>query len=194
MAGQLNRMKMRTTTQLCCALLLLLACGSSGAGEATLSDAIDHYIGHDCGVGEPAGHDEALRAHGDSAVPLLQQLLDAGPDPVTVQTMRAEFERSWDARQAYLESSGATGFSIESQQNVMLRSRESYLNQRLESYRARVRERAAQGLATIGSPTARRALVESAAGQDGSLRDLIERLIAPPGRLRQRGDRRSPSR
>ena len=165
-------------------MLLLLACGSSGADETTLRDAIEHYVGHDCEVGEAGGYDQKLRAHGDEAIPLLQQLLDDGPDPAALDAMRAEIERSWEARLEFLESSGATGLSIESQQNVTLRDHESYVNRRLDSYRARVRERAAHGLATIGSPAARRALVESAAGQVGSLSDLIERLISPAERLR----------
>jgi len=185
---------MRTISKLCWALLLLTAWGRADASETTLHAAIDRYIGYDCAVGETDSLDQELLAHGDAAIPRLQQLLNAGPDAAALETMRAEFERHWEARMAFLESSGATGLSIESQQNVTLRDHDSYLNRRLESYRARIRERAARGLAAIGSPAARRALAESATGQEGSLSELIDRLISPPGLLRERGGRSRPSR
>jgi hypothetical protein len=185
---------MRMISRLCYSILLLLASSSAVASETALHAAIDRYIGYDCAVGQTDALDQELLAHGDAAIPRLQQLLDAGPDAAALETMRVEIERHWEARREFLESSEPTGLSIESQQNVTLRDRESYLDRRLNNYLARVRERAALGLAAIGSPAARRALVESATGQEGELSDLIERLISPPGRLRERGGRRSPAR
>lgn len=184
----------RPTALLISAALIAVTGIAFAGGDEALRGAVDRFVALDCTTGEATPTAGELRTHGDSAIPLLRQLLDSGPDPLAIENVRLQIEARWEARQAFLESSLATGLSIESQQNVRLRKHDAYVSARLDAYIDHVRERAALGLFAIGSSAARRALAESAAAQAGDLGDLIERLMQSPNSRTDRATRSAPTR
>jgi hypothetical protein len=153
----------------------------------------------DCEVGEAVQAVAALHAHAPALESDLERLLREGPSAEIREAATGRIVERWDARASFLESNPTLGLDPAARLALVTISREAWIGREIRRLERRVRERAAEGLAALGSPRALRALRRALdevpdADVQARIRTLLgrERWVErerpdPRGRARPRG-------
>ena len=148
------------------------------------STALQHFLYVSSEVDEERG--EALRGLLDHKVlvePKLIELLREGPSQETLDSFLAGVDERWRQREAFLKQNSDLGLTKDVLERARSLTREQYTDLARNQFVRQHREKAAIGLAAIGSPEGRSALREVAAREDDELRDFIRPLLAnAPGK------------
>jgi hypothetical protein len=140
-------------------------------------DAMRTFVLTDCEFGEQVSALDALREHGEPLVPELERLLAEGPDEVLFYDVTGALERRWEARQAFLETGPQLGLDPQALLDVTTMAREAFIERERRRFDLACREKAAVGLAGIGSPRAWRALRRVSEQADPILREMILSIL-----------------
>jgi len=175
-------------------LAVLLGTGASAAWaagpvSAEALDALRTFVLTDCEFGEQVSALDALREHGGQLVPELERLLADGPAETLLEEFTNSLEQRWDERQAFLETGPQLGLDSQALLDVTTLSHDAFLERERRRFDLGCRERAAIGLAGIGSPSSWRALRRVSEQADPTLRDMILRILK-----RSRPAERGPTR
>ncbi len=163
-------------------MLLILGCFAAAHGQETAvmveaSAALRHFLSVDCEVGAEGTALEKLLQYANQLEPELRRILLDGPDESRQNEVRETLEAEWDRREAFLAGNPRLGLSPDDLLAVHTVQREEYLEHGAARFASVIRERAAIGLAAIGSPTALRTLHEQAGRGSGDLRKRRRRHL-----------------
>jgi hypothetical protein len=135
--------------------------------------ALRDFLYADCGAGEDGGALVEVKRHGDVVVPPLARALRDGPEARTVARVRRDLEDEWTERQAFLAGKAQTGLDPAALQAALSLTRDEFVEAGHVRFVQGIRERAAMGLAAVGSSAALRALDEARAFADPELSRII---------------------
>jgi hypothetical protein len=140
-------------------------------------DALRAFVLTDCELGEETSSLDALREHAGPLVPELERMLTDGPDPTLLAEATSAMEQRWEDRQAFLESAPRLGLDPEALLAVTTLSHDAYIEREQRRFDLTCREKAAIGLAGIGSPSAWRALRRASEQGDPALRETVLQIL-----------------
>ena len=163
-------------------LAVLLGTGASAAWAADPAsdealDAMRRFVLTDCEFGEQGSALDALREHGVQLVPELERLLADGPGETLLDEFTNSLEQRWEERQAFLETAPQLGLDSQTLFAVTTVSHDTFIERERRRFDLACRERAAIGLAGIGSPPAWRALRRASHQADPTLRGMILQIL-----------------
>jgi hypothetical protein len=147
--------------------------------------ALQHFLELDCGVGQDGTALDAIVNHADALEPELARLLREGPDGSTLAEATARAEQSWRRREAFLKTNPHLGLDEQGRLDVLTVTRDEFVSDAVNHVVRRYKEKAAVGLAAIGSPEGLRTLRETRDLADDDLRDfilMVERRFKPTTR------------
>jgi hypothetical protein len=175
-------------------LAVLLVTGPSVAwGADPVSpealDALRRFVLTDCEFGEQVSALDALREHGGQLVPELERLLADGPGGTLLDEVTNSLERRWTKRQAFLETGPDLGLDSQALLDVTTLSHDVFIERELRRFDLGCREKAAVGLAGIGTHRAWRALRRVSEQTDPALQQMILSIL-DRSRPRERGGAR----
>jgi geranylgeranyl pyrophosphate synthase len=107
-------------------------------------------------------------------------LLREGPDKATPDSYLRAVDEQWQRREAFLKQNPELGLGKEDLERAHRLTKEEYVTQAREQFIRKYREKAAIGLAAIGSDDGRRALRETAARQGDPLQDFVRPILTKP--------------
>ncbi len=140
--------------------------------------ALRYFLDVDCEINGRTVAVEQLLRYRAELEPRLITLLREGPDPEALAEMQRGLEQRWSQREAFLRQDPKIGLTEEQMRLAKSVSKEAYINQGREQFIRKYRQKAAIGLAAIGSPEALKALREASAKADEDLRAVIRAAIA----------------
>ncbi len=135
--------------------------------------ALTYYLNVDCEI--PVRRDglDQLLKYKDVLEPRLISLFKEGPDEESLAAVRRDLEESWSAREKFLAQNPQMGLTEDQLKLARGVSRDGYLEQGRKQFILKYKEKAAIGLAAIGSPLALKTLREAAAKSDETMRAVI---------------------
>ncbi len=175
---------MRRLTQWCLVLAALgLGMGSllwaeQPAITAEARAALRYFLDTDCEVVNGSNPLDQLLKYKVELEPLLLTLLKSGPDPEALAEVQRYLESSWARREAFLRENPQLGLNEDEMKILRETKKEDYLRLGRDRFVEKHREKAAIGLAAIGSPAALRALQEASKEENESLRTVIQSALA----------------
>lgn len=139
--------------------------------------ALQYYLDVDCEVdrgGEPLNQ---LLKFKDVLEASLITLLKEGPDQQTLSEVQRTLDQRWAQREAFLRQNPELGLKEEDLQRARSVTKEDYIKQGREQFIQKYREKAAIGLAAIGSPEGIKTLREVSEKANGDLRSVIQSAL-----------------
>ncbi len=139
--------------------------------------ALNYYLNVDCEI--PVRRDglDQLLKFKDVLEPRLISLLKEGPDEESLAGVRRDLEESWSAREKFLAQNPQPGLTEDQLKLARGVSRDEYLEQGRKQFILKYKEKAAIGLAAIGSPLGLRTLREAVAKSDETMRAVINSAL-----------------
>ncbi len=135
--------------------------------------ALTYYLNVDCEIPlRRDGLDQILK-YKDVLEPRLISLLKEGPDEESLAAVRRDLEESWSAREKFLAQNPQLGLTENQLKLARGVSRDEYLEQGRKQFILKYKEKAAIGLAAIGSPLGLKTLREAATKSDETMRAVI---------------------
>jgi len=172
-------------------LAVLLGTGASVARAAgpvspEALEAMRRFVLTDCELGEQVTALDALREHGGQLVPELERLLADGPGETLLDEDMSALEQRWEQRQAFLQTGPELGLDPQALLDVTTLSHDTFIERERRRFDLGCREKAAIGLAGIGTPPAWRALRRVSEHADPALQGIILSIL-DRSRPRERG-------
>lgn len=174
---------MRRVTQ-CCLILVALALAEGSlmraqqpAIAAEARAALRYFLDTDCEVVNGSNPVGQLLKYKVELEPVLIALLNKGPEPEALSEVQRYLETSWARREAFLRENPQLGLKDEDLKILREMKREDYIKSGHDRFVQKHREKAAIGLAAIGSPAALTALQEASKEANESLRTVIQSAL-----------------
>ncbi len=140
--------------------------------------ALQYFLDVDCEIGGRTQAVDQLLKFKIELEPRLITLLKEGPDQEALAEMQRGLEQRWSQREAFLRQDPQIGLTEEQLRVAKSLTKEAYINQGREQFIRKYRQKAAIGLAAIGSPEALKTLREVSAKGDEDLREVIRAATA----------------
>jgi hypothetical protein len=150
----------------------------STAISAESLSALQYFLDVDCEIDGRTRAVEQLLKYKIELEPRLVTLLKEGPDQQALAEMQRGLEQRWSQREAFLRQDPKMGLTEEQLRLAKSVTKEAYINQGREQFVRKYRQKAAIGLAAIGSPEALKTLREVSAKADEDLREVIRAATA----------------
>lgn len=141
------------------------------------SEALQQFLDVDCEIDNRVPALDQLLKFKAALEPRLIKLLKEGPDKQVLDEAQRSLEARWSEREVFLRKNpelGLKGSDLEASKAV---TKEAYVNQGRAQLVRKYQEKAAIGLAAIGSPEALKALREASEKADEGLRAVIQSAL-----------------
>lgn len=139
--------------------------------------ALQYYLDVDCEIDRGSEPLNQLLKFKDVLAATLIALLREGPDQEALAEFQRSLEQRWAQREAFLRQNPELGLKQEDLERARSVTKEAYVKQGREQFIRKYREKAAIGLAAIGSPEAIRTLSEVSEKADEELRTVIQSAL-----------------